>query len=236
MDINTLLDDYRPGDDVARLVRDTPIVLLVGITAAGKDTVKQALLASGKYHEFVSHTTRQPRKNHGIMEQDGVDYHFVSREDMAELLVNQQMIEAKQFSGNIYGTGVVDLQNAQTSGKTALNDIEVQGVREYKQLSSDVHAIFLLPPSYEVWRDRIRKRYGVDDMASDNMQLRLETAAVELRNALESGYFEFVVNDDLSQTVATVAAIVDGDDNIVRTDQGAQVAEHLLKDISTHID
>src|ERR1039458_2227628 len=71
---------YKPAAATTELIRSTPILLLVGPTGAGKDSLKDKLLATGQYHHIVSHTTRPPRINHGIVEQDGREYHFI---DMA---------------------------------------------------------------------------------------------------------------------------------------------------------
>lgn len=230
--MDDLLQNYQPNDSVKRLVASTPIVLLVGITGAGKDTVKKSLLATGEYIDFVSYTTRQPRQNHGVLEQDGIDYHFVTHERMMQLLERGEMIEAKQYSSNVYGTGIADLQKAKDSGKIAVNDIEVQGINEYKKLSESVHAVFLLPPSYDVWQRRLMNRYGDSDHSADNMDLRLKTAAQELQHALGADYFDFVINETVEDTVEKIARIVSGDRSEANQRAAQETARGLLNEIS----
>lgn len=232
--IEELIKDYKPSNEVAELVRNTPLVLLVGITGAGKDTIKHALLQDGSFTNFISYTTRSPRSNHGVMEQDGVEYRFVSREQMESLLRSGEIIEAKQFSANIYGTGAADLRAAQSTDKIAVNDIEVQGVREYKEISSHVHAVFILPPSYGEWQKRLSKRYGDTDIESDNMSLRLETARGELKEALDAGYFTFVINDEVDRVVEEIKALVKNEPISREKEAGNQLAGKLYKALSTH--
>ncbi len=125
------------------LIRSTRIVFLVGVTGAGKDTVIRELLKSGAYHCIVSHTTRPPRLNHGVLEQNGVDYHFVDEPTVETMLGDGGFVEAKQFSGNIYGTSVAEIQMAHDEGKIAITEIEVQGVAEYRNVSDHVIPSFL---------------------------------------------------------------------------------------------
>lgn len=228
-DIDTILAGYQPSQAAMQVVRATPLVLLVGISGAGKDTIKKALLATGDYYDFVSFTTRQLRENHGVMEVDGVDYHYVTLQHMQELLQNGEMIEAKHYSGNVYGTGIRDLQRAQEAGKIAVNDIEVQGVAEYKAMSPEVKAVFLLPPSFDEWHKRLTARYGKDGIQPEDLALRMKTAADELRTVIEAGYYAFVVNDDIERTTEYVTKIARGYEDEGEAARGKQVAEQLLK-------
>lgn len=233
--VEQLISNYKPSKEVAELVRSTPIVLLVGITGAGKDTIKRALLQDGAFTNFISYTTRSPRSNQGVMEQDGVEYRFVSKDDMGDLLQKGEMIEAKQFSANVYGTGAADLREAQSTGKIAVNDIEVQGVREYKKISSNVHAMFILPPSYKEWQARLSSRYGnTDDLESDNMNLRMETAKEELKEALDAGYFTFVINDEIDRVVEEIKHRVNGEQVSREEEMGRALADELYRTLSTH--
>lgn len=227
-----LLANYAPSDSVKKLVQITPLLLLVGISGAGKDSIKKKLLETGRFHDFVSYTTRPPRRNNGILEEDGKDYHFVTHEQMQDLLKNGEMIEAKQYSGNVYGTGASDLQQANNAGKIALNDIEVQGVAEYKAIAPNVKAVFLLPPSFDMWRKRFVARYGDENIDEDDWQKRLSTARTELQHALDAGYYEFVVNDNLDDATAEVIACANGEHDIALQQAGEGIAHKLLAELS----
>src|SRR5206468_230691 len=121
----TKLAAYQPAEKTVELVQQTPIVLLVGISGAGKDTIKHHLLESGNYHHIVSHTTRAPRENHDVLEQDGVDYHFIDLAQAESLLDEGRFVEAKMYSGNVYGTSAAEIQAAHDENKIAITDIEV---------------------------------------------------------------------------------------------------------------
>src|SRR3954465_7753267 len=103
------LADYRPSEAVKQPVGNTPILLLVGPTGAGKDSVKDKLLGTGRFHHIISHTTRQPRVNHGVLEKDGHEYHFIDPATAESMLDNHQFIEAKLYSDNLYGTSVAEI-------------------------------------------------------------------------------------------------------------------------------
>lgn len=201
------LTQYHPSAATIELIRQTPIVLLVGVSGAGKDSIKHQLLETDQYHHIVSHTTRQPRENKGIMEQDGREYHFIDLSEAERMLDSGAFVEAKMYSGNIYGTSAAEIQAARDDGKIALTDIEVQGVREYEALRANVKAIFVLPPSYEVWQERLKNRYKESDISPTDITRRMQTAGDELNEALNKDYFDFVINDDLDEAVKVVDAI-----------------------------
>lgn len=236
---NTLaakLANYEPTDETKQLIRETPILLLVGPTGAGKDSVKDKLLESGKFHHIISHTTRPPRINHGVLEQDGVDYHFITKEQAAQLLGEHQMIEAKMYSGNIYGTSTSEIQAARDEGKIAMTDLEVQGVAEYKALDPGVMAVFLLPPDFTTWQARLQRRYG-DVVDAADYRLRLETALKELEELLNTNYYVAVINDQLDETVRHIETVVNSQNHSTPDEPAARaVAEQLARDIQTYLD
>lgn len=203
------IENYKPSAATIALIQDTPILLLVGVSGAGKDSIKHQLLKTGQYHHIVSHTTRRPRENHGTLEKDGIDYHFINLEEAEKLIDAGAFVEAKMYSGNIYGTSVAEIQKARDDHKIALADMEVQGVSEYKAVSPGVQAMFILPPSYEVWQQRLKSRYDNDVNPAD-IKRRMQTAKLELRETLRKDYFRFVINDDLDQAVKAVDAIAHG--------------------------
>jgi guanylate kinase len=229
------LSDYRPDPSTKQLIQETPILLLVGPTGAGKDSLKDKLLETGKYHHIVSHTTRKPRINHGILEQDGREYHFIDKATAEKMLDEHGFIEAKVYSGNLYGTSVAEIQAAHDEGKVAMTDLEVQGVAEYKQLDPSVMAVFLLPPDFKTWQERLQRRYG-DVVDAEDSRLRLQTALDELQQLLTTDYYAAVINDDLETTYRQIKTIVESQDHTTPDEAQARVvAEQLAKDIEAHL-
>lgn len=233
--IRIALETYQPSEETIQLVRKTPIVLLVGVSGAGKDTIKHKLVATGYYHEFISHTTRPPRSNHGIMEQDGVEYHFISLEDSKRMLENGEYVEAKMYSGKVYGTSVSEVRAAYNDGKIAVNDIEVQGVAEYRTISPGVKAMFIVPPTYEEWRRRLMQRYGSEGADPNELAQRTQTAIDELVHALEVDYYHFIINDSLDRAVHVINEIAHGKDTFNdKDDWSREQAQTLLETIRQH--
>lgn len=229
------LSTYKPSASVIELIKKTPILLLVGPSGAGKDALKDRLLATGHYHHIVSHTTRKPRVNQGVPEKDGREYHFIDEPTAAKMLSDHAFIEAKIYSGNLYGTSVAEIQSAHNDDKVAMTDIEVQGVAEYKALDPDVTAVFLLPPDFQTWQSRLQRRYGeVVDL--EDTRRRMQTALEEIEQLLNTNYYVALINDDLDATLEQVQSIARAKPSPVVDDSAArEVARQLAHDIQAHL-
>jgi len=235
MDLEQMTIGYEPTLETTELVQNSKITLLVGISGAGKDTIKHKLLEKDGYRDIVSHTTREPRRNNGVMETDGNDYHFISIETARTMLAQRAFIEAKFVHQTLYGTSSNEVLLAHNAGKIAVTDIDVQGVDEYKELSRDIVAIFILPPSYSIWRERLRKRYETIEEFENEWPKRRESAIMELEKALAVPYYHFIINDDLDRSVRIVDEIAHQGDLFNRKDDEARlVARDILDEIRTH--
>lgn len=230
------LATYKPAATTIRLIHDTKIMFLVGVAGAGKDAIKHELLKTDAFHYIVSHTTRSARVNHGIAEVDGKDYHFVDFDTVSQMLTDQAFVEAKQVhGGNVYGTSVTEIQAAHDEHKIAFTDIEVQGVAEYKTIDPAIMALFILPVSFEVWQQRLERRYG-ESIDRDDYRARMITAITELNEFLDTSHYIGVINDDLDQAVATVTAIAKGEPVPEGSQEAARrVAKDLLRGIKANL-
>lgn len=230
------LSDYQPTEATKQLVKDTPILVLVGPTGAGKDSLKDKLLATDQFHHIISHTTRPPRINHGVIEQDGKEYHFIDKATASRMIHDKAFIEAKVYSDNLYGTSVSEIQAAHDEGKIAMTDIEVQGVAEYKALDPSVMAVFLLPPTFDQWQERLMKRYG-DVMDVDDAKLRMQTALNELDELLNTDYYVAVINDDIDEAFNQIETVIKSDDHTTPDEPAARaIAKQLSADIKSHLE
>ena len=227
------LTAYKPSQEAIELIKHTKILLLVGPTGAGKGALNAELLKTNQYYHIVSHTTRPPRINQGIPEEDGLDYHFIDKATAEQMLDKRQFIEAKIIHGNLYGTSVDEFKAAQRQRKIALTDIDVQGIREYKRLDSKVMAIFLLPPNFLVWQDRLSKRYG-DVVDAEDHKNRLRTALNELKEMQDSGYYIAVINDYMTDTYQQISDFIEKGIKPNQT-KARKVAEQLMKDINDYL-
>jgi guanylate kinase len=147
----------------------------------------------------VSHTTRPPRR----AERDGVEYHFVDRAAFAKLREDGRLLEWAEVHGNLYGTGVAEIERASAAGVDILLDLDVQGTAQVRERIPEAVTVFVLPPSYEVLEGRLRGR-GQDDEVS--IRRRLAAAGREI-DAFEQ-YDYAIVNDDIDACVEELKSIV----------------------------
>lgn len=232
MNLEQMITHYQTPSEAQALIKATRIVLLVGISSAGKDTIKKRLLRSDDFRDIVSHTTRSPRVNNATAEQDGLDYHFISLEQAGVMVEANEFIEAKFVHGTVYGTSIAALRGIHAERKIAITDLDVQGVEEYKALSQDVTALFILPPGYAVWRERFRKRYESNQEFEAEFTKRSQTAMKELEHALSVPYYHFIINDELDRAVRVAEEIAHRSDSFNRHDDEARLlARDLLDEI-----
>ena len=228
-EIDQLIARYQISKESIVTIQTTPIVLLVGITAAGKDTIQNRVLESDMYHKIITHTTRAPRTNNGILEQDGDDYHFVSFDTMREMIEGQKFIEVNRFGDNYYGTSIEEFNVAKQENKIALGDIDVNGIASFKAISQqNIIPIFIVPPDYITWRQRLDGRYGSKEELERELPMRLAAAQLELEHALAVPYFHFMINDDLDRAVRVTNEIAQGDNVFNRHDEEARQRAHGL--------
>lgn len=201
---------YQPGDQARALLSETKMVLMVGMSGVGRDTIINELIRHGAYYPLVTSTTRLPRANNGIMEQNGVEYYFLTSDQATQHLEHGGYIEVSPVHDHVNGLLVEELQRAHDSGKTAISDVDPQGASKYHQLSDTVTAIFVLPPSYEEWMRRNKQRYASDDEFTAVWPRRRQSAMMELDMAIHAPFYHFVINNQVTHAVNVCDAIAHG--------------------------
>ncbi len=172
-------------------------------SGTGKTTVASALIEKSDNFVFsVSATTRAIRSG----EHEGIDYHFVGRDQFDTMIRNGELLEWAEVHGELYGTPRANLEEAERQGRLLILDIDVQGARQVIEALSDAVTIFLLPPSFEVLMERLRQRSSEDEA---RLRRRLETAKNELKCIDEFQYV--VINDRLDDAVEQIRTIVGGE-------------------------
>ena len=168
-------------------------------SGAGKTTLAKAVLQQFPDILYsISYTTRKPRAN----EQDGVDYHFVSKQDFKKEIIKGHWAEWAEVYGNYYGTSDEFIKKSLSSGCDILLDIDVQGTLQILKHYPDSVTIFILPPSVNALRKRLEMR-GSDSKAV--IEKRLVTASKEMTQ--KKMYRHIIVNDKLPAAIEELIAI-----------------------------
>lgn len=175
-------------------------------SGSGKTTLVDALRQYVPNLDFsISYTTRLPRGS----EQQGREYHFISRAGFEEMIGRGEFLEYAEVFGNYYGTAKSVLDDAARRGHDVLLDIDVQGERQVKGKMPDAVSIFVLPPSRTELESRLRKRSISENVHSEEViRRRLDTARKEIENYPNYDYI--LINDRLDQSVDELEAIVLG--------------------------
>lgn len=184
------MDDARCGN----------VFIVSGPSGSGKTSVVERLLQDVRGLLFsVSCTTRPPRPG----EQNGREYHFLTREEFEAMQVRDELLENASLFGDLYGTPRRNLEEAREKGLDLLLDIDVQGARQIKSKLPHAVAILLLPPSSQDLEKRLQSR--AKD-APEVIRRRLDRAREEIEHYHDYDYL--VINRNLEETCSLVAAII----------------------------
>ena len=169
-------------------------------SGAGKTTLVEQLVA--RVPGLVmsrSYTSRPVRPG----ERDGVDYNFVSRSEFGAMVSRGEFLEWADVFGNLYGTRALDAVRLLEAGRDVVLVIDVQGARQVRRTGMPATTVFVLPPSYAVLEERLRRRSKDPEAA---IVRRLGVARAEVASLDE--YDFVVVNDEVGTCVDRLRAIV----------------------------
>jgi guanylate kinase len=179
-------------------------------SGSGKSTLVSQLRTLVEGLDFsISYTTRAPRGS----EEDGREYHFVTREEFERMIAGGDFLEwAKVFGRDYYGTAVSALDHAKKAGKDLLLDIDVQGAKQVMRKLPEAVSVFIMPPSPRILEMRLRHRTVAEEAASKSPipEAVIKQRLAEARNELKQmpDYKYAVVNDVLEEAVTELRAIV----------------------------
>lgn len=200
-----LLANYHVSEDSKQILASTELVLLLAASGSGRNTVIRELVKTKEYHFIISDTTRQPRVNDGVMEQNGVEYWFRDELDVLDDLQNGRFLEAELIHNQqVSGISMRELQNAHDEKRIAITDVDRGGLQNIVQAKPDAIAVLLLPPSFEEWQLRMLNR---GEMTSGEHRRRLVTACQIFTMALENKYFKFVINNNVTDAVEQIKTL-----------------------------
>src|SRR5215216_1134405 len=169
-------------------------------SGGGKGTIIRHVLEVMKNLSYsVSYTTRAPRQG----EVDGREYFFISRETFEEMVGAGEFLEWACVHGNFYGTAKDQVLEETNAGSDIILEVDVQGAASVRQLLMDSVSIFILPPSYEVLKQRLIAR-GTD--SPEELAIRLRNAPDELEQY--SAFDYVIINDEIDRAVGQLASII----------------------------
>ncbi|MBN2321610.1 MAG: guanylate kinase [Acidobacteria bacterium] len=183
-------------------MRHGNLIIVSGPSGAGKSALVAGVLRSLDRIRFsVSFTTRAPRGK----EQDGVEYFFVDRNAFQSLIREDALLEWAEVHDNYYGTSRKFVDDLLEQGEDVILDIDVQGAQTIRRKRPDTVSVFVMPPSYNVLRERLERRSLDEGLV---IKQRLKRACNEIRCYKEYDYL--IVNEDLDDSIRYLEAIVSG--------------------------
>ena len=176
------------------------LVIISSPSGGGKGTlIREILKTMPKIGYSVSFTTREMREG----EENGQDYFFVSKEEFKQLILNGEFLEYAEVHGNFYGTSLKQVKSEIDLGHDIILEIDVQGAKAVRELMPEALSIFILPPSYQVLRERLTNRATEKQ---DDLELRLQNSFEEVSRYDEFEYV--VVNGEIEKAVNDLQTII----------------------------
>lgn len=183
-------------------VRSGNLIIVSGPSGAGKSVLASRVLQGMPHLKFsVSYTTRAPRG----AEQNGVEYFFVNREEFQALIQGNDLLEFAEVHGNYYGTSRAFVDELLRQGEDVLLDIDIQGASIVRQKRPDAVGVFILPPSFQILRDRLMRR-SLD--AGFVIEQRLKIARREIRHYNDYEYL--IINEEINSSTLELQSIILG--------------------------
>lgn len=195
------------------------LVIISSPSGGGKDSVIQSLIPRFKNsRKLVTTTSRSPREG----EINGVNYHFVSKEEFENRIISKDFVEYNFYAGNYYGTEKRVLKETLDRSDVVFTLIEVNGKINLDKAKIRHLSIFLEPESLEILRNRILSRGGV---SSEALEERLKIAEEEIEKSRIYDYKVINFEGKLPETVDKIEDIIQTElDRISTLDKSAQIS------------
>ena len=194
------------------------LIVFSAPSGCGKGTMLEEILKDNSFAISVSATTRAPREG----EKDGVNYHFLTREDFEQRIADGKFIEHAEYCQNLYGTLSSEVDGRLEQGLNVILEIEPQGAMKIREKRPDAVFIFVVPPSINELRRRLKKRGTETD---EVIEERVSKAAWEISQAEKYDYV--IVNDALEDAVSDFFAVIRGEQ--LRVDYSGDIINEVLK-------
>lgn len=158
------------------------LLLIIGRTASGKDTLVNKLIERTGLKQLISYTTRKRRAN------EGETHRFVSESDYQEMLSNNQVAVDTNIAGNYYWATIEQLYEADTY------IVDYIGYKKLKELNLPnlrIVSVFVNTP------DKIREERALSKRKDDKFVFRKRSLAEreQFREMLKNADFDYAVSN-----------------------------------------
>lgn len=199
------------------------LFIVSGPSGSGKDTILNCVLKSHpEIRLSISSITRSMREG----EIEGEKYHFISKSEFINGLSNGEFLEHNEYLGNFYGTPKAPVEKAVEDGVDMIVEVDVNGGASIRRLMPEAVSIFIMPPSFEVLKERLSCR-GTETI--EQIEGRLAEALAEIARANEYDYV--VVNDDLIKAANDLSTIILCER--LRIDRQKNIIDEVLKNVKS---
>lgn len=188
------------------------LVILSGVSGAGKDTIKKELMKRMEnIATLPSFTSRTMREG----EEEGVQYHFISKEEFEDKIRKGDFYEYDLHHGNYYGTSRELMSNKIKEGKIIVKDIEVNGTENLlKLLGNDTRIVTIF---LKVEKEELKRRLIERGDKLADIELRLNRLEYE---ESKIGLYDYVIkNDEFEKTVQIIMTIIENEKRIEEENQ-----------------
>jgi guanylate kinase len=188
------------------LIKKYPLLVVIsGPSGVGKDTVARLLLeAPDTFYFVVTATTRPPRPG----EVDGYDYFFVSHDDFARMIEEDELLEYAVVYNDYKGVPKQQIRDAMASDRDVIMRVDVQGAATIRKIVPNAIFIFLSAKSEEELIKRLRERKSE---TAEGLNLRIATARQEMKRVSEFDYCVVNAEGELQRTVQLILSIIDAE-------------------------
>lgn len=222
-----VLSMYKMNEEALKAFKECSFSVIAGPAGAGKDTIRNKLVADNKghYHSVISTTTRDPR----LGEIDGVDYHFRQVDE-----IKNGIKEGKFFQAALVHNQQISCLSIEEIEKLDINQVGVsilivQTEAELSQIKNDIRTVFVVPPSLE----EMKRRMNIGRTLTDEEEgRRLKAAHNELIFALNENRYQCLVNDNLSDACSVVHNFLQSKiRNELEDKKAREIIEEILQDL-----
>jgi len=178
------------------------LIVLSGPSGAGKDAILTRMRESNCPLKYITTLTTRPRRP---AETNNVDYHFVPVEKFQEMIERNELLEYASVYGNWYGVPKKPVKQALDAGQDTIVKVDIQGAATIRKILPGAVIIFLMPPSLEELKQRLKQRHTE---APIDLALRIKTAEEEIKQLSSFDYVVFNRQGEIDRAVSEIQSIV----------------------------